>query len=72
MENKKIAVHNDILLMKSLKHIASINQYVENYNFQDFLNDSKTIDACITRLTQIGELERRFSLEFKETFDEIP
>ena len=65
-------IQKDKLIIKWLIHIQNIYNYIKNMNYYDFKNDPKTVDACITRLTQIGELERRFDSNFKETFNEIP
>ncbi|MBM6840122.1 DUF86 domain-containing protein [[Clostridium] spiroforme] len=72
MKISKLKLQNDKLLIKSIIHIQNVYNYISNMDYNTFKNDTKTVDACITRLTQIGELERRFDTNFKQTFSEIP
>ncbi|HDR51745.1 MAG TPA: DUF86 domain-containing protein [Mariniphaga anaerophila] len=51
--------------------IYEIKKYVENRNFDDFLNDSMFRFACIKQLEIIGEASNHITIETKTKFQEI-
>lgn len=54
-----------------LEAISEIEKYIENRNFDDFLNDSMFRFACIKQLEIIGEASNHISSETKEKYSEI-
>lgn len=48
-----------LLLSDILDSIQKIRKYVEGYEFKDFINDSKTLDAVIRNFEIIGEAAGR-------------
>ncbi|MFW5773848.1 MAG: DUF86 domain-containing protein [Tangfeifania sp.] len=54
-----------------LEAISEIEKYIENRNFDDFLNDSMFRFACIKQLEIIGEASNHISAESKEKYSEI-
>lgn len=48
-----------------LEAISEIEKYIENRNFDDFLNDSMFRFACIKQLEIIGEASNHISSETK-------
>ena len=64
-------VDNSKPLIKSIQYIKDINHYVSNMSYEDFSNDSKTVDACITKFTQLGEMVSRVTDDFKKNHDNI-
>ena len=64
--------HTPHLLLKDiLESGEKILSYTEGMSFQQFLNDSKTIDAVIRNFEIIGEAANRLSEDFKEANAEI-
>ena len=45
----------DLLLNDILECCEKIKKYTNGYNFDDFMNDDKTIDAVVRNFTIIGE-----------------
>ena len=56
---------------KMVEHIDIILEYTNNYSFDNFCNDSKTKDATILNIIQIGELVKNISNETKEKYYNI-
>jgi uncharacterized protein with HEPN domain len=54
------------------KHCEHIAMFIKGVEFDDFLFDIKTYQACILSLEQIGENTRELSKEFKDEHDCIP
>lgn len=60
-----------IRIQHILDAIYEIEKYVENRNFDDFLNDSMFRFACIKQLEIIGEASNHITIETKTKFQEI-
>lgn len=45
--------------------------YTEGYTFEEFCNDSKTADATVFIISQIGELVKNISKETMEKYSDI-
>lgn len=60
-----------IRIQHILEAIYEIEKYVENRNFDDFLNDSMFRFACIKQLEIIGEASNHITIEIKTKFQEI-
>lgn len=54
-----------IRIQHILEAIYEIEKYVENRNFDDFLNDSMFRFACIKQLEIIGEASNHITIETK-------
>ena len=52
-----------IILMKILKYIEQLHDFIKGYTQEDFKKDIKTINACVFNLGQIGELTSKVSDE---------
>lgn len=55
----------------SLESCNKILSYTENYDFDSFCKDSKTIDAVIRNFEIIGEAANRLPEEFKDLHPSI-
>ncbi len=59
-----------------LDHIANsfrkLLKYAEEMTLAEFLNDSKTQDACVRQLEIAGEATKRLSMVVRERFTDIP
>ena len=60
-----------IRIQHILDAICEIEKYVENRNFDDFMNDSMFRFACIKQLEIIGEASNHITIETKTEFQEI-
>lgn len=61
----------NLLLIDILESIEKIKSYTSGYSFEEFINDSKTLDAVIRNFEIIGEAANRLSDDFKNTYNEI-
>lgn len=52
--------------------INHIDEYVFGMEFEDFAEDSKTLDAVIRNFTIIGEASGHIPAEIIEEWDEVP
>lgn len=52
--------------------ISKIEKYVEDLNFDDFIKDTKTMDAVIKNLAVIGEAVRNIPSKIRLKYSEIP
>lgn len=64
--------NDKIVVAKILKHIGDIESYHAGMGFDDFSDDSKTINASAMLLGQIGELAKKLSDNFTESTPHIP
>jgi uncharacterized protein with HEPN domain len=55
-----------------LDAIEKIENYVEGLTFEEFSEDSKTVDAIVRNFEIIGEATKRIPLEIKEKYPQIP
>ena len=65
MKNKQI-------VEKILKYTAKILDYTKNAEYNDFINNSILVEACVFNLSQIGELANKIDREFEENNPSIP
>jgi uncharacterized protein with HEPN domain len=56
------------LIADILESCHKILQYTEGLTYDDFLKDSRTIDAVIRNFEIIGEAANRLPEEFKEKY----
>lgn len=61
-----------VYLQHILEAVEKIEDYLRDYNFETFADDSKTVDAVIRELEIIGEAARNLSDELKDKYSEIP
>lgn len=55
----------NILLTDILESIKKIKKYTNGMNFEEFLKDDKTIDACVRNFEIIGEVSSKIDEDFK-------
>ena len=58
-------------LQKMIEYIDKSIVYTEGYTFEEFCNDSKTVDATVFIISQIGELVKNISKETMEKYSNI-
>lgn len=66
MKNKEY-----MALQKMIEYIDKSIVYTEGYTFEGFCNDSKTVDATVFIISQIGELVKNISKETMEKYSNI-
>lgn len=57
---------------KALTEINFVIEYTKGISFEEFLSDSRTIDATMFRLQQMIEYVKNISIDFKTEHDDIP
>ena len=50
-----------IILNKIINYIKELYDFINEYTYEQFQGDKKTINACIFNLSQIGELVSKLS-----------
>src|SRR5689334_24998310 len=60
-----------LLIADMIESGQKIMTYTEGLTYQEFLSDSKTIDAVIRNFEIIGEAANRLTEEFKEQHPEV-
>jgi len=60
-----------ILLDDMIEAIGKIDRYIKGMTFDDFVNDSKTVDAVVRNLEVIGEAANRIPRSFQQQHPEI-
>lgn len=60
-----------IALQKMIEYIDKSIVYTEGYTFEEFCNDSKTVDATVFTISQIGELVKNISKETMDKYSNI-
>lgn len=63
---------NKIIVEKILKYISKVLDYTEKTQYNDFINNSILVEACVFNLSQIGELANKIDKEFEENNPSIP
>lgn len=63
---------NKLIVEKILKYISKVLTYTKNTEYDEFINNSILVEACVFNLSQIGELANRIDKEFEESNPSIP
>ena len=63
---------NDIILKKMLRYTNKILNYCNDISYDQFIIDSKLVEACVFNLSQLGELSNAVDHAFAEDHPEIP
>jgi uncharacterized protein with HEPN domain len=63
--------HPRVLLEDILESAEKIFKYTEGLTYEEFISDSKTIDAVIRNFEIIGEASNRLPQEFKDNHNTI-
>ncbi|MDD3416818.1 MAG: DUF86 domain-containing protein [Lachnospiraceae bacterium] len=61
-----------IILQKISTYIDDVAQYVDEFSFEKFKTDKKTLSACAFSVSQIGELAKEISEETQKLYADIP
>lgn len=63
---------NQFLTQDMLESSLKIKDYVKAYSYEEFINDSKTIDAVVRNFEIIGEAASRMDPDFQLENSQIP
>ena len=63
---------NKIIVDKIIKYTDKIIDYTLNMKYEDFINNSILVEACVFNLSQIGELANKIDKEFQNSYPSIP
>jgi uncharacterized protein with HEPN domain len=66
-------MRNKIIVGKIIEHIERIIFYTKDISDRSvFETDTKTLDACVFNLSQIGELAGKLDEDYKTSHSDIP
>ncbi|WP_418640779.1 DUF86 domain-containing protein [Sulfurimonas sp. ST-27] len=54
------------------ERIEKINKYTHNMTYEEFIQDDKTVSACIREIEVIGEATKQIPQEITEQFTQLP
>ena len=54
------------------ERIAKIDSYIAGMSYEEFVQDDKTVSACIREIEVIGEATKQIPKEITEKFDNLP
>lgn len=63
---------NKLIVEKILKYISKVLAYTKDIEYNEFINNSILVEACVFNLSQIGELANKIDKEFEESNPSIP
>ncbi len=63
---------NKMIVGKILKYISKILEYTNDTEYDDFINNSMLVEACVFNLSQIGELANKIDKTFEDNHSSIP
>ncbi len=64
--------HYKLFLEDISTRIEKIEFWLEKMDYETFVQDDKTISACIREIEVIGEATKQIPKEITEKFDELP
>lgn len=64
---------NYLLFLEDIsKRIEKINSFIGGISYEDFVQDDKTVSACIREIEVIGEATKQIPKEITEKFTDLP
>ncbi len=63
---------NRLYLEDILECINKIENYTSNFTYEEFIKDSKTVDATVRNLEIIGEAVSKINESIKKKYSDIP
>ena len=64
---------NYILFLEDIsQRINKINSFIGTMSYEDFVQDDKTVSACIREIEVIGEATKQIPREITDKFDNLP
>lgn len=64
---------NYILFLDDIsERIEKINSYIDGMTYDEFVQDDKTVSACIREIEVIGEATKQIPKDITERFNDLP
>lgn len=63
---------NSLLILDMIDAVSRIQSYTNGLNFDEFLEDQKTIDAVVRNFEILGEAATRVDPDFQEANHQVP
>lgn len=63
---------NHLLVLDMLESANRIQSYIENLDYEEFINDQKTLDAVVRNFEILGEASTRILPDFQIENPQIP
>lgn len=63
---------NDVIMEKMHRYVRKVLDYCAGCDYEQFMTDSKLVEACVFNISQLGELCRLPDDSFKAAHPEIP
>lgn len=58
-------------IIKMIEYIERVELYTKDMTFESFSNDTKTVDATVLMISQVGELVKNLDKEFQKQYPNI-
>lgn len=65
-------MRNNIIVEKLIGYSNKLLQYCEGLTYEQFSADTKTVEACVFNLSQMGELANKVDEKFEQAHAEVP
>lgn len=65
-------MRNDVIISKLIAYTDKVLAYCKGYDYEKFSADTRSVEACVFNISQMGELVKRLDVEFTESHPEIP
>lgn len=65
-------MRSDLIITKLLGYTDKVPGYCAQLSFEEFVSDSKLVEACVFNLSQMGELCRIVDSAFADAHPQIP
>jgi len=64
---------DNLLFLEDIsERIGKIERYISDMSYEEFVQDDKTVSACIREIEVIGEATKQIPKAITEKFDELP
>lgn len=64
---------NYILFLEDIsERIKKINSYIDSMSYEEFVQDDKTVSACIREIEVIGEATKQIPKDITDRFNDLP
>ena len=60
-----------LIIQDMLEAVSKILSYTDNYTYEEFIVDQKTVDAVLRNLTVLGEGARNIPESLREEYSEV-
>jgi len=67
-----MADKNRMVVEKMLKYAEKVLRYTEGLDYAQFAADTRTVDACVFNISQLGELTRHMDKDYRDSHPAMP